>query len=138
MTAAATRKLITRYYDAFNAQDTAAMLDCLGSGFVHDVSQGERRRGKKKFAEFLAHMHRCYHEQLSDIVVMTSTDGAHAAAEFNLKGKYLATDEGLPPAKGQTYKLRVGAFFEVADGKITRVSTHYSLPDWTRQVVGKK
>ena len=68
----------------------------------------------------------------------SSTDGARAAAEFNLKGKYLATDEGLPPAKGQTYKLRVGAFFEVADGKITRVSTHYSLPEWTRQVVGKK
>jgi steroid delta-isomerase-like uncharacterized protein len=134
MTAAATRKLITRYYDAFNRQDTAAMLDCLGSGFVHDVSQGERRRGKKKFAEFLDHMHRCYHEQLSDVVVMTSTDGARAAAEFNLKGKYLATDEGLPPAKGQTYKLRVGAFFEVKDGKITRVSTHYSLPEWTKQV----
>ena len=137
MTAAATRKLITRYYDAFNKQDTATMLDCLGSGFVHDVSQGERRKGKKKFAEFLDHMNRCYHEQLSDVVVMTSTDGSRAAAEFNLKGKYLATDEGLPPAKGQTYKLRVGAFFEVADGKITRVSTHYSLPDWTRQVVGK-
>jgi hypothetical protein len=31
MTAAATRKLITRYYDAFNSQDTATMLDCLGS-----------------------------------------------------------------------------------------------------------
>ena len=56
MTAAATRKLITRYYDAFNKQDTATMLDCLGAGFVHDVSQGERRRGKKKFAEFLDHM----------------------------------------------------------------------------------
>ncbi len=136
MTAAATRKLINRYYTAFNAQDTYTMLDCLGTGFVHDVSQGERRKGKKKFAEFLAHMHACYHEQLSDIVVMTSPDGSRAAAEFKLRGKYLATDEGLPPAAGQTYKLTVGAFFEVKDGKVTRVSTHYSLPDWTRQVIG--
>jgi len=136
MTAAATRKLINRYYAAFNAQDNETMLDCLGVGFVHDVSQGERRRGKKKFAEFLAHMHRCYHERLSDIVVMTSTDGSRAAAEFRLKGKYLATDEGLPPAAGQTYELTVGAFFDIRDGRITRVATHYSLPDWTRQVVG--
>jgi steroid delta-isomerase-like uncharacterized protein len=136
MTAAVTRKLINRYYAAFNAQDTDTMLDCLGTGFVHDVSQGERRKGKKRFAEFLVHMHNCYHEQLSDIAVMTSTDGSRAAAEFKLKGKYLATDEGLPPAAGQTYKLTVGAFFEIRDGKITRVSTHYSLPEWTRQVIG--
>jgi steroid delta-isomerase-like uncharacterized protein len=136
MTAAATRNLITRYYTAFNAQDTETMLDCLGPGFVHDVSQGERRKGKKRFAEFLAHMHNCYHEQLSDIAVMTSTDGSRAASEFKLKGRYLATDEGLPPAAGQTYRLTVGAFFEIKDGKITRVSTHYSLPEWTRQVVG--
>jgi steroid delta-isomerase-like uncharacterized protein len=137
MTAAATRKLINRYYTAFNAQDNETMLDCLGAGFVHDVSQGERRRGKKKFAGFLNHMHRCYHEQLSDIVVMTSTDGSRAAAEFRLKGKYLSTDEGLPPARGQTYTLTVGAFFDIRDGRITRVATHYSLPDWTRQVAGK-
>jgi steroid delta-isomerase-like uncharacterized protein len=136
MTAAATRKLILRYYAAFNAQDTATMLDCLGAGFVHDVSQGDRRRGKKKFADFLAHMHKCYHEQLSDVAVMTSMDGSRAAAEFKLKGRYLATDEGLPPAAGQVYKLTVGAFFDIKDDKITRVSTHYSLPDWTRQVVG--
>lgn len=136
MTAAATRKLIARYYDAFNAQDTQVMLECLGPGFVHDVSQGPQRKGKRKFAEFLEHMHRCYHEQLSDIVIMTSTDGSRAAAEFRLRGKYLATDEGLPPAAGQTYRLTVGAFFVIKEGRITRVSTHYSLPEWTRQVVG--
>ena len=50
------RKLITRYYDAFNAQDVAGMLACLGTGFVHDVSQGEARKGKDKFAAFLTHM----------------------------------------------------------------------------------
>ncbi len=134
MTAAATRKLVQRYYDAFNAQDVEGMLDCLGPSFVHDVSQGGRRKGKKKFAEFLAHMNRCYREQLSGIVVMTSPDGAHAAAEFSLKGKYLATDEGLPEARGQTYRLNGGTFFEVKDGRIVRVSTHYNLKDWMRQV----
>ena len=137
MTAAATRKLISQYSAAFNAQDVEGMLTCLGAGFVHDVSQGEERKGKDKFAEFLAHMNSSYKEVLSDIVIMTNADGSRASAEFKLKGKYLKTDPGLPKAKGQTYKLRVGTFFEVKRGKITRVTTHYNLKDWTRQVLGK-
>ncbi len=136
MSAAQTRKLVARYYDAFNAQDVEGMLACLGTGFVHDVSQGAARKGKDKFAAFLAHMNASYKETLSDIVIMTNADGSRAAAEFKLKGKYLKTDPGLPKAKGQTYKLRVGTFFEVKNGKITRVTTHYNLKDWTRQVLG--
>ena len=134
MSAAKTRKLIEAYYAAFNAGNPKAMVDLLGPGFVHEVSQGPVRKGKAKFVEFLGHMNGAYREKLSDIVVMTNADGSRAAAEFNLKGKYLETDPGLPEAKGQPYKLRVGAFFEVKDGKITRVSTHYNLKDWIRQV----
>jgi len=51
-------------------------------------------------------------------------------------GKYIATGEGLPPAKGQTYVLPAGTFFEIDDGLITRVTTYYNLKDWTAQVVG--
>lgn len=137
MTAAQTRKLIQTYYDAFNNQDVDGMLACLGPGFVHDVSQGERRKGKAPFKEFLTHMNKSYRETLSNIAVMADTSGARAAAEFDLKGKYLVTDPGLPEAEGQSYKLRVGAFFEIRNGKITRVSTHYNLKDWTRQVLGE-
>jgi hypothetical protein len=32
--------------------------------------------------------------------------------------------------------LPAGAFFELADGRITRVTTYYNLADWTTQVVG--
>ena len=136
MTAAATRKLIERYYQAFNAQNVEGMLDCIGPGFVHDVSQGSRRKGKRLFAEFLAHMNRSYRETLSNIDIMTNRDGSRAAAEFDLKGKYLVTDPGLPEANGQTYTLPAGAFFEVADGRITRVTNYYNLPAWTAQVAG--
>ena len=136
MTAAATRALIQRYYDAFNAKDVEAMLDCVSDDLVHDVSQGERRTGKARFAAFLRHMNERYRENLSDIVVMTSADGGRAAAEFDLQGTYLKTDDGLPEAHGQTYRLRVGAFFAIKDGKIARVSTHYNLKDWIDQVKG--
>lgn len=111
------------------------MIDCLADDFVHDVNEGGRRPGKKLFAEFMAHMDRCYKEELRDIAVMTSADGAHAAAEFVVHGKYIATDEGLPPAKGQTYVLPAGAFFDVRGGKIARVTTYYNLKNWTAQVL---
>ena len=129
-----TEALIRRYYQKFNAQDVAGMTACVAENVVHDVNQGERRKGKAKFTAFLEHMNRCYREELRDIVVLSSADGRHAAAEFVVHGKYLATDEGSLPAKGQTYVLSAGAFFEVADGAITRVSTHYNLKDWMAQV----
>jgi steroid delta-isomerase-like uncharacterized protein len=125
--------LIHRYYAAFNAGQWDQMLDCLSEDVVHDINQGARELGKPAFRKFLAHMERCYREQLAAIVAMASDDGA---AEFVVHGEYLATDEGLPPAKGQKYILPAGAFFDLRDGKIERVTNYYNLPEWTKQVVG--
>lgn len=128
--------LLTRYYAAFNAGDWEGMLDCLDDGVVHDINQGGRQRGKDAFRDFLAHMERCYRERLDGIVLMASDDGTRGAAEFIVHGEYLATDEGLPEANGQTYTLPAGAFFSIAGGRITRVSVYYNLTDWTEQVGG--
>lgn len=128
--------LLARYYAAFNAGNWQGMLDCLDDGVVHDINQGGRQDGKPAFAGFLAHMERCYRERLDDMVLMASDDGTHGAAEFTVHGEYLATDEGLPEADGQTYVLPAGAFFAFAGGRITRVTVHYNLADWTAQVVG--
>jgi steroid delta-isomerase-like uncharacterized protein len=67
---------------------------------------------------------------------MSSACGQRAAAEFTVLGEYLVTDEGLPPARGQTYRLAAGAFFEVRDGKVARISNYYNLQDWLQQVGG--
>ena len=92
--------------------------------------------GKDAFRSFLQHMDRTYAEQLSDIVIMANDDGTRAAAEFIVHGKYLADDEGLPPATGQAYVLPAGAFFDLEDGLISRVSVYYNLTDWIAQVSG--
>lgn len=130
----ATRDLIARYYDAFNAGDVGGMLECLSEDVAHHVNEGGVRTGKTAFAGFCTHMNRCYRERLDHLVVMASPDGTRAAAEFTVNGKYLATDEGLPEARGQTYVLPAGGFFTVADGRITRITTYYNLSDWMRQV----
>ena len=131
MTAAET---IRAYYDAFNRQDMDAFLALLHDEVVHDINQGERQAGKAAFASFMDHMNRCYKENLTDMVIMASADGKRASAEFIVNGEYLKTDEGLPEANGQKYVLPAGAFFDLRDGKVSRVTNYYNLNDWIAQV----
>jgi steroid delta-isomerase-like uncharacterized protein len=128
------RSVIQSYYDLFNSGDVAAFLDLLTDDVVHDINQGEREIGKVAFRAFLDRMNRCYRETLTDIVIFESRDGARAAAEFVVKGQYVATDEGMPEATGQTYVLPAGAFFEVRDGKVARVTNYYNLTHWIATV----
>ncbi|KKW91055.1 ketosteroid isomerase-related protein [Sphingobium chungbukense] len=127
-------ELLGLYYAAFNRGDSAAMLDLLTDDVVHEPSQGAVREGKAAFAQFLDHMNHCYSEEVIAPVFLTSADGAHGAAEFMLNGTYLRRDGDLPPATGQKYRLRVGAFFAIREGKIARVSNHYNLADWLAHI----
>ncbi|WP_353982175.1 nuclear transport factor 2 family protein [Salinicola endophyticus] len=127
-------ELVQAYYAAFNAGDMPAFLDLLDEDVVHDINQGERQIGKATFAAFMDKMNRCYRERLADIVVMQNAAGDRAAAEFVVHGEYLADDEGLPPANGQTYVLPAGAFFEIKGGKVARISNYYNLNEWVAQV----
>ncbi|MEQ1615006.1 MAG: ketosteroid isomerase-related protein [Hyphomicrobiaceae bacterium] len=134
MAAAKTQALITAYYDAFNRGDVDGMLSCVADDIIHDTNQGDRRLGRDRFHAFCARMAHHYQERLEDIVVMATADGSRAAAEFNVHGKYLVTETGLPDATGQVYRLPAGTFFAVRDGKIARVTTYYNLTDWIMQV----
>lgn len=127
-------ELVLAYYAAFNRGDWEGMLARLDPDVAHDINQGGRETGKVAFAAFLARMNRCYREQLHDIVVMANENGTRVAAEYVVHGEYLANDTGLPPAHGQTYVLPGGAFFDVEDGHITRITNYYNLEDWIAQV----
>lgn len=125
--------VVNAYYAAFNRGDWDGMCALLADDVAHDLNQGGRETGRAVFRAFLDRMARSYREQLRDIVVMAGGNG-RAAAEYVVDGEYLATDEGLPPANGQTYSLPGGAFFEIAGGKIRRVTNYYNLQDWLAQV----
>ena len=126
--------LIQTYYSTFNSGDREAFLALLTDDVVHDINQGGAETGRTAFRAFLERMDRCYREQVCDLVVFATEDGARGAAEFYIEGEYLSTDEGLPPAAGQRYRLRVGAFFDLQDGKVRRVTNYYNLEEWLRQV----
>ena len=126
--------LIGRYYTAFNAGDHQGVLDCLTETVKHDINQGDCETGKDDFAAFLRRMDTAYSEQLTDIVIMANDAGTRAAAEFIVHGSYKAADAGMPPAHGQSYTLPAGAFFELENGLVARVSVYYNLADWISQV----
>jgi steroid delta-isomerase-like uncharacterized protein len=128
--------LIRRYYDTFNSGDREALLALMHPEVAHEINEGGVEAGIDAFRSFLERMDRCYSETVEDLVVFESHTPGRAAAEFYIRGEYLATDEGLPEAKGQTYHLRVGAFFEIRDGLISRVTNHYNLAEWMRMVGG--
>ena len=126
--------LIQNYYATFNAGDREAFLALLTDDVAHDINQGGTETGRDAFRAFLVRMDRCYREQVEELVVFADESGTRAAAEFFIRGEYLQTDEGLPPAQGQTYRLRVGAFFDINEGRVARVTNYYNLQEWLSQV----
>jgi steroid delta-isomerase-like uncharacterized protein len=126
--------LLKSYYETFNTGDREALLNLLTDDVAHDINQGGTETGKAAFRAFLARMDRCYGEQVEDLSVFANADGTRGAAEFFIRGVYHGTDEGLPPATGQRYHLRVGAFFDLRENRIARVTNYYNLQYWLRQV----
>ncbi len=131
---AAAIDLIQRYFRAFNEGGRDAFLALLTEDVEHHLNQGGIETGVSAFREFMQRMDRCYAERIEDLVIMADESGTRAAAEFTVHGRYLAQDDGLPPATGQTYTLPAGAFFTLRDGRVGRVSMYYNLQDWLLQV----
>ena len=89
---------------------------------VRDINEGGQEIGKEAFRKFMKKMALHYKEKAVDLVIFSNEEGSRSAAEFFIEGEYLKTDGGLPPARGQRYRLRCGAFFEVKGEKIRRVT----------------
>ena len=128
------KELITTYYESFNKKDWDSFVNTLANDVEHDVNQGGCEVGKKPLKKFMEKMNISYDEKVLDLIVFTSDCGTRASAEFYIEGKYLKTDEGLPEAKGQIYKLRCGSFFSIKGGKIARVTNYYNLNEWLSQI----
>ncbi len=128
------KNLIQRYYELFNSGNREALLELLSEDVVHEINEGGEEVGIEAFRKFLERMDRCYQEQVEQLIVFSHDNPNRASAEFFIRGKYVATDDGLPEATEQTYHLRVGAFFEITNGKISRITNYYNLAAWLKMV----
>lgn len=115
------RELVGQYFEALNASDHGAVLELMGEDVVLDTEAG-REIGVERFRWFLAERARHFRETYGDVVILAEEGGVRAAAEYTVRGKYLADADGLPAATGQSYSFTAGVFFEIDSGRITRVS----------------
>lgn len=129
-------EIVNQYYASFNQKNWAGMIALVDPEIRHEVNQGEVRIGQELYTQFLQQMDESYEETLEDLVLMSNDTGERIAAEFIVHGIYKKGDEGMPPAHGQSYVLAAGAFLEVKNGKICRVTTYYNLPLWLKLVSG--
>jgi steroid delta-isomerase-like uncharacterized protein len=126
--------IIKRYYECFNNKDYTGMVDLLTAEVAHDINQGTREIGQEKFRQFLIHMDKHYDETIEELVLFSSSEPNRVAAEFIVQGRYKQTEPGFPPARGQSYRIPVGAFFQVRDGLIERVTNYYNVTAWREMV----
>ena len=129
-----TTELIQAYYARFNRGDWDAMLELLSEDVAHDVNESGRETGKAAFKAFFERMNASYAENISDLSITVNSDGSRAAAEYVVSGTYQRTDAGLPEARGQEYKIAGGAFFEIRNAQISRVTNYYNLHTWLQQI----
>jgi steroid delta-isomerase-like uncharacterized protein len=128
---------IRAYYSAFNAKNWEGMLACVHEEVLHYPNQGTVRKGRAALREFILKNAKAYDEQLTDLVFFASAENEkRLAAEYIVNGAYLMAETGFPEAHGQKYRLPGGAFFEMKDGLIARISNYYNLEDWLDQVRG--
>lgn len=130
------KELIRRYYQKFNEAKFGEMIDLLAEEVQHDLNEGETQIGKPAFTAFMKVMDAHYSEQAVELEVFAGDHADRFAAEFFIEGKYKKAQTGLPEARNQPYRLRVGAFFEVKNGRISRVTNHYNLRQWIKMVEG--
>ncbi len=127
-------QLIETYYKHFNDLQFDKMVSLLDDNVVHEVNEGQPQVGLETFKKFMGVMDEHYQEQVKELHVFSTKDPQRFAAEFYIDGVYKKTQEGLPVAKNQKYYIRVGAFFEVKNNKIVRVTNHYNLAHWIKAV----
>lgn len=126
--------LIQKYYNAFNRGLMKDFFAFLTEDVIHDINHGKQEIGKEAFHKFMDRMNCHYKEKVVDLIVFANDSGTRGSAEFFIEGIYLTTTEGLPLARGQKYRIRCGAFFDVDDNKISRVTNYYNLNEWLSQI----
>lgn len=129
-----TGDLIKNFLAAVGDRDLDLMVACFDEDGAFDASGAERVIGQREIRFALAARLRQFTESVGDIITLEDDSGTRGAAEFTLRGEYVADAEGLPAASKQAYSLSAGLFCEVEEGRFLRLSLRYNPQDLLRQL----
>lgn len=127
--------LVKTYYDALNKKDMNLFFSIMSNDVIHDINQGASETGITKFKTYMKKTNNSFDENLSEILIMVSNDGKHAAAQWVDHGVYYKDYPGMKiHATNQKFTLNGGHFFEIHDGKLSRVTTYYNDTNFMEQI----
>lgn len=127
-------ELVRRYYQWFNEGRWEELLALLDEDVIHNINQGDCEPGIEKFRQFLVRMAVCYEERVHDCEYFTCSESGAVAVRYAVIGTYKKKDGSFPVAKGQSYSLGGGCFFDVFTGKIKKINNYYNLHEWLQQI----
>lgn len=136
MDEASTRQLVTALARALSDADHSAVLALMSEDVVHDPALGGREIGREAFRWHLAGQARHFREKIADLAVMVAEGGGRAAAEYTLRGTYLATLDGFAEARGQSYAVAGGMFVEIDDGRFSRLTAYLDRRGLEQRLAG--
>jgi len=115
------KQRISQYFSAFNHADWEGMLSALTDDVRLEINGGQAIVGQKAFTEHLSENKMHFLEVFSDVHIVAGSSPGEYAVDYVLSGQYLSSAPGLPPARGQHYRLGGQANFAMRDGAIARI-----------------
>lgn len=128
MTEADIREMNDLAFAAFNARDWDNLLALVHPECILEVGSHARRTGSTGAREIIAYYEQFY--EMRFISYRHFISGHRTSTEAMMRVRYVATEPGLPKARGQVCDVPFACFGEVRGGRYTRIRMIFSFVEW--------
>ena len=128
MTEADIREMNDVAFAAFNARDWDNVLALVDPECVLEIGSNARMTGVTGAREIIG-----FYEQFYEMRFVSYRHfvAAHrSSTEAMMRVKYIATEPGMPEARGQVCDVPFACFGEVRGGRYTRIRMIFSFVEW--------
>lgn len=129
------QKIVAAYYAAYNKQDITGQIALMAPEFKHFQNSGKVEIGTDAYRKYTAAVYTEVKEEVYQIDYIVGQDPMQIAAQSRARGEYFQNPD--IKTQRQKYDIPLAEFFEVRDGKITKLSTYYNELEWENQVKKK-
>jgi steroid delta-isomerase-like uncharacterized protein len=133
MGTATPEQVVSSFYDAYARRDIEAMMSHVSDDIVEDLSGIGLVTGAEQEREFLTGVLAAFPDLATEVTRMLAC-GDVVAAEWRRHGTFSGAPWRGLPASGKPFAFRGGAFLEVHDQKITRITGYYDTAEFARQI----
>jgi steroid delta-isomerase-like uncharacterized protein len=130
-------RVVRSLFDAFNEGDLRRAAECVSSDFeLVDVAAGKDFHGRDGCRKWLGMFRDALPDARTELVNIFAA-GERVASEHIGRGTQtgpFVTPAGPIPPTGRPIEIRIGEFYVVRDGRITRLVAYYDIATMMRQL----